>query len=233
MIKKENTLLLLIPYLTVCGVLYNIGYWDTFGLNGLNYISVSDIIKSAIYPFTKTIGIMVPVISALVVQLVEIKEGLNIKNNEPLLNKKEQRIVGYSWIGTFAILAFVNQYPFLWYLFTLLFPIIPSIIIYNSGFLKEKFTQESNRLGTIFFLLFLLVFFYASGQYQSALVLNNTKYKYTIMQSNTTMQRKPSGDTLKYLGGSDKDLFFSDLKNQYILIIKSTAMDTLVLKDKE
>jgi len=42
--------LVLIPYLTICSVLYHIAFWDTFNLNGLLYISISDILKSAAQP---------------------------------------------------------------------------------------------------------------------------------------------------------------------------------------
>ena len=48
--ELTNFSLLLIPYLTICGALYHISYWQIFDLNGLAFINVIDIIKSSVYP---------------------------------------------------------------------------------------------------------------------------------------------------------------------------------------
>ena len=60
MTDPKNITIFAIPYLTLCAVLYHIAYWDTFNLNGLSYISVSDIIKSSVYPLlsTSTFGLI-------------------------------------------------------------------------------------------------------------------------------------------------------------------------------
>lgn len=48
---SKSVSILLIPYFTVCSGLYHVAFWDTFNLNGLAYIGISDLIKSFIYPF--------------------------------------------------------------------------------------------------------------------------------------------------------------------------------------
>jgi hypothetical protein len=42
---------ILVVYFTICGTLWHIGYWSTFDINILQYITASDIIKIFIIPF--------------------------------------------------------------------------------------------------------------------------------------------------------------------------------------
>jgi hypothetical protein len=40
-----------VPYLTVSAGLYHLTFWSAFGINGLAYIGLQDIIKSFVFPF--------------------------------------------------------------------------------------------------------------------------------------------------------------------------------------
>lgn len=42
---------LLLGYVTLCGTLWHLGYWSTFGFNFLEYVRLTDLFKSTIYPF--------------------------------------------------------------------------------------------------------------------------------------------------------------------------------------
>jgi hypothetical protein len=50
MINSKNYWIIIIPYITICCGLYHLCYWNCFDLNGLSFISLSDIVKSAIQP---------------------------------------------------------------------------------------------------------------------------------------------------------------------------------------
>ena len=128
----KNIPFLLIPYLTICGALYHISYWETFGMNGVSILS------------------------------------------------------------------------------------------------------HSNRFSIIYVLVFVLLFSFTSGKYHSENILNNHSFKYIkIIQSPTEHIMKAKNDTLKFLGSSELNLYFTNLNNSEILIIKNNNIDTLILIDKK
>lgn len=51
---KENFILYLVPYLMVCSCIYQVTFWNEFDLNGLEIVTIQDIIKSSVLPFTRT-----------------------------------------------------------------------------------------------------------------------------------------------------------------------------------
>lgn len=51
-IKLQKIITLLPPYSLIVSLLYLFGFWGTFNIDVLEYISLSDVIKSALYPLT-------------------------------------------------------------------------------------------------------------------------------------------------------------------------------------
>ena len=55
MIEKVKSLIFIgIPYLMFCSAIYQITFWGDFNLNGLEIVSLEDVIKTSIFPFAKT-----------------------------------------------------------------------------------------------------------------------------------------------------------------------------------
>lgn len=61
--ELENKWLKVIYFSTAYGfvvsMLYLFGYWSTFGINILEYIEISDVIKLSIYPILTSVGVNV------------------------------------------------------------------------------------------------------------------------------------------------------------------------------
>lgn len=50
----RNLIVYIVPYLLICSSIYQITYWNQFGFNGLEIVSLEDIIKTSILPIAKT-----------------------------------------------------------------------------------------------------------------------------------------------------------------------------------
>lgn len=225
--------LLLIPYLTFCAALYHIAFWDTFNLNGLAFISLSDIIKSAIYPI---LSVILTILFQISVQHFVRADD---KKEKPKRNISNLTVI-LVFLGALVLEAVLvrltntMQDPYHWVWTGIIYSTFPSVLIANNGFLANQFTSNNSRRFVIDLIVFLPVFSYCAGKFQSKTIQQNLKYKYTITANNSaTRSLTTSSDTLKLLGNAEKHFIFSDLKNSKIFFIKSDIIDTLTLYDKK
>jgi hypothetical protein len=230
MTDSKNISLLLIPYLTVCGVLFHIAYWDTFGLNGLSFISASDIIKSAVYPISTSLLWIFP---WAIGYFFKVKNVELIADGKIFKKEWQENLFFISWVVLTNIVYFINI-PYKWQLFPFIASILPVLYLLELNFLKPYFKKEMDRFAFIFLAVFFLLFSYSAGKYQGNLILSNQKYKYIKNISPSLNQSmRTNKDTLKYIGSSGNSSFFTDLKNQAVLIIKESTLDTLILYDSK
>lgn len=144
-IKKLS--LYLIPYLTICGALYNIAYWDIFNLDGLSLISITDVIKSSVYPvFT----ILLAVLYNLTIQNLILPSTAD-GTIKPVLKKgisNTNLLIVYMGINLALslVLYWINYSSpnrFMW--FGLINALFPSIYLINNNFLAGQFPSERLR----------------------------------------------------------------------------------------
>ena len=232
----KNIPLFLIPYLTLCGALYHLTYWDTFNLNGLAVISLSDIIKSSVSPvFT----ILFTVVYNLTIQNLILPSNADPKSNALPKNRVSNIILLVSYVIAsllVAIIFYLIKYKspdrLVW--FGLLNALFPSIYLINNGFLKGQFISERARRLAIDLIVFIPVVAYYTGKYKSELIYQNLQYKYSINADlDNNIIRSTSSDTLKFIGNTEKHFVFTDLSNSKIFFIKSDNVDTLIFYDKK
>ena len=223
--------------MTLCGALYHLTYWDTFNLNGLAFISLSDIIKSSVYPvFT----ILFTVAYNLTIQNLIILPSTGNKTRTPGEKtgiSNMTLLIAYSVVMfSLSIIFYLTKYhsPEKWMWFGLFNALLPSIYLINNGFLVGQFISESARRLAIDLIVFIPVVAYYTGKYKSELIQQNIQYKYSInTHIDSTIIRNTSSDTLKFIGNNEKHFFFTDLNNTKIFFIKSDNIDTLILYDKK
>jgi hypothetical protein len=237
---SKSLFLYLIPYMTFCGALYHVTFWDRFDINGLAFISLSDILKSAVYPI---FSILLSVVYNLTVQNLILPSSAD-NTVKPVFKKgisNTKLLIFYLIITTLATLIFyltnTIKDPTNYVFYGGLNAIAISIFMVNSGFLAGQFTSERMRRLVIDLIVFIPIVSYYTGKYRSEQVYQNLKYKYSIKTNiNPTTSLTTSSyslDTLKFVGNTDKHFVFTDLKNSKILFVKSDIVDTLILYDKK
>ena len=224
----------LISYFTICSGIYHVTFWDTFDINGLSYLGIEEIFKSFIYPFVASV-ILIVVQFILIAffttynNIYKTGEGRNSDVGKILNSKIVINVILILWLAQ-IFLFYRRAEGIIWIIFGLYFAFTLSIIIsriaefnnYNAKYINLK----------IKILVFLPIFSFVSGKYQSEMIYKNTKYKYTINQNKTEKTKSNRIDTLKLIGNSDNQYFFTDLKNINTYIIKKDIIDTLILKNK-
>jgi len=233
--ESKNITLLLIPYLTICGTLYHVAYWDTFNLNGLLYISASDIIKSATQPVIIVfLSSIVTLIFAHYILRIDVvfPQGAGKSTS---FGKKVNSDIGIFislliW-ATVVILLYYNSNPYRWTHWVYITAAPFWIFLFNRQFLINEISDSKIRMLTIQCLIYLPLFSFATGKHDSELIYKNLKYKY-VKSISTNVTTITKTDTLKFIGASSQTLFLTDLKNETIFIINN-QIDTLILVDNK
>lgn len=226
----------MLPYLTICSVLYHIAFWGTFNLNGLLYISVSDILKSAAQPIALVfISSVVTLVIVFYVfgfgKLYPIGGGRDTK-----LGKKLNSNIGqYLSILALAVFIFLTYYlrkdPWRWTELGLFTALPISIFLFNKSFLLSEIPNIQLRYFVIQYVVYLPLLSFATGKKESELIYQNIRYKYTIA-SPSNQPKTIVTDTLKFIGATSQKIFFTDLKNTATIILNSD-IDTLILAEKK
>ena len=217
-------------------MLFHIAYWDTFNLNGLSYISVSDILKSAVYPIISTM------IFVFIGSFIGSFTGNNPKQNnyesyydDGNISKLFLFIILVSFVAwiflIFFILSFKFEYKWFIWAYVASFPLF--MVIGEDKILTKVISDRNYRIVIADFIIYLPFLAFASGKYKSEQIQNNSKYTYSTRSHINPVNNLIFMDTIKYLGNTDKNFIFTDLNNKSIFIIKSDNIDTLILKTKE
>jgi hypothetical protein len=230
----KSVSIFLIPYFTFCSAIYHVAYWDTFNLNGLAYIGISDLIKSFIYPFitfglTIFIGIIYSEFAYGIDKVFPSGGGRQTTTGKKLNSKIGIAIALTIWI-LLVILSYKQMTSSTWFIFGFLISIVPAVLLDRLGLFKDTFSSDTIRHHVIRLLIYIPAFSFAAGKYHSSLIQQNVKFKYAITQKLAPNSNLITFDTLKFIGNADEQYFFTDLKNSTTYILRSDKIDTLILR---
>ena len=209
-------------------------FWGTFNINGLEHIEISDIIKTFIYPFFSATFIYI--ISILLQDyfidfIAPHGEGRETKIGKRLNSKVGIAISLIIWLIVSVIFWKLASTTFWgWFYWAFIVSSAPYFILDRFGVFDNLIKNIKVRLNILRVIVFVPALSFAAGKNNSELIQKNIKYKYTIAEHVIENKMVSKTDTLKLIGNSDQQYFFTDLKNSFILIIKADKVDTLILK---
>ena len=239
--KISEILLALIPYLTLSAGLYQLTYWSKFDINGLEFISISDLLKSSIYPIIITfVFIVIGIILGEGIFRFDDKlksgEGRQTKVGKALNSKIGLTILILTWILLLYILYnFGNVYR--WIIWAFLFSAVPTTLLDRLGLWQNQFDNNIIRLWAIRIMIYIPVFSFCAAKINSETIYENIRYEYVSGKNITDYISKVpirETDTLKYLGMTDKYLHFTTPDNEEKYFVKKDKLDYIrILKHRK
>lgn len=242
----KNITIYSLGYFTACGGLYHIGYWGKFGINGLEYISISDIIKSFVYPFVIfgllyfawyllgpiVIDYLIPT-ENLVNPIPEEKVGKVSKANKFFHSKLFYCLSFVMWFAL-VIVTFIYARQITWFIWVSFTALLPLIVLMRSNFLRNQVENNKTRSYLINVLVALPLISFATGRYYSDRIYYNESFKYILKEKSIAHDSimTKSKDTLKFLGKTENFLFFSDMDNSRTLMLNIGSADSIELYQK-
>jgi hypothetical protein len=217
-------------YFATAGVLYLWGYWSPFGVNILEYASLTDIVKSTIYPIASAFIFLA--LGVMMGQLVRVGpalppgEGRNTPPARFLIRHKRFLIILYI-AGTLTLLIYGPVEKWQGALPVLLGA---PIALYASvrNVLARQIPAGGPRTVCLFLLAVLPFIAFGNGQLRAAAVLEGKAFDYVIDNVTVTPDAQPLQST-RFVGHAGDFFFFLEPKKSVLSISKFETVKTLRL----
>jgi hypothetical protein len=225
-LKQFPLLSFVVPYALATSLLYLFGYWSSFQINILEYVSLPDVIKLAIYP------LVIGAFLSLVGFYVQVIVGTSFTADpEKAFIVVSRKYVGWTnWIVFFLILGILFfKRTGSWYVTAgFLLAFLVSFNFLGTDKLKNYIPHPSARKVILFSVSIILFTSYGRGKENAERILNGTRYK-TV--STSVFKEKGSAgfddkklleglDKLKYIGTAGDYFFFISMDNSRTFVAK-------------
>lgn len=217
-------------YSVATGGLYLWGYWSPFGVNILEYVNFTDIVKSTIYPIASTFVFMA--LGVMIGQLVGVGPDLPSgggRNSPPaqFIMRHKCLLVFLYVVGTllFAIYGPVEKWQGA-------LPVLlgAPIALYASArnVLERQIPADGPRTLCLFLLAVLPFIAFGAGQLRAAAVLDGRAFDYVIDNTAITPDEHPLQST-RFVGHAGDFFFFLEPEKMILSISKFETVKTLRL----
>jgi hypothetical protein len=220
-----------IVYFTACGALWHIGYWSTFDINILQFISVGDIIKSFVFPFLSSS--IVILLAYFFTNYITIADnigkpdqyisgmGKNTKIGQ-YLNKNRMFFLTIYLGFIFFLYIYGNDYKWSYLPLPISIPI--GIFLSHQTFFIKKIAHPDLRFFTVTFLALLPLISFGLAKQESLAIRDNKKYKIV-----TRIESESKNDLTyligyKYIGSGGNKIFLSKLDNTEIVYVNDNII---------
>lgn len=211
----ENTkkyLWLPAPYFIAVGLLYLWAYWSSFGINILEYATLSDVAKVAIIPVGSTF--LFVLLGFIIAEFGYVKKmqlppggGKDSRTGRFLNRFKPILILLYF---SFLIYMLFASFPGKWKILPVWGMFAPYWILKGTKFLAE-IKNNSVRSLMIMSLVILPIFSFCQGKINANKIINNSEYFYVHITP---------GEDMKYVGYINQLAFLISKDNQHIRIAR-------------
>lgn len=217
-------------YSVVAGALYLWGYWSPFGVNILEYVSLTDIVKSTIYPIASSFIFLA--LGVMLGQLVGVGPDLppgEGRNSPPArFIIRHKRLLIFLYIAGTLILMIYG--PVEKWLGVLPFLLGAPIALYASArnVLARQIPAGGPRTLCLILLAVLPFIAFGTGQLRAAAVLDGKAFDYVIDNITITPDAQPLQST-RFVGHAGDFFFFLEPEKLILSISKFETVKTLRL----
>jgi hypothetical protein len=230
-------------YFIVTGSLYLWGYWPNFGIDLLEYIAITDIIKITAYPISISaiaVGATVIIANAFVKKTITENRLLNPQHSDvpPTdQDKISKRLEAIAWITAplaviiMIALALINK------TFILTIPIlIATPLAYwavGGSYLSDQIPNGAIRKTVTFFIVFLPFLSYSYGAGRAEDILSGQRFYYVISGFENYPKNQQANESLRYIGRAGEHIFLYNSANRSTIISKVSEDSVLEIKYHE
>jgi hypothetical protein len=220
-------------YFVTVGILYLWGYWRTFDLNILEYLSLADILKSTAYPIASAfifflIGVMLG--SHLPQRGLQPGDGKNTRIGK-ILKRLSPFLAAVYAVGVY-ILLFSFDSPQKWNYLPMLIAIPVALLVNNNGLFESPIPPSKYRMPIILLIIALPIYSFGYGALNAAKIVDGKEYKYVVSQVDgiNISNDADASQRLRFLGQAGDFLFLLHPAKNTLIIMKYEQAKILQLK---
>lgn len=220
-IFNSTNYLVLSTYAIVASVLYHWGYWGQFGINVLQFMSLSEIVRSAIYPFVVgTLGIGIGVFIASLSRFPKANEEIRSTSKAGDLLRGNWEIVVLALIFS-AFLTYFLMDKYRW--------VVPGIIVFlalniwsaSAGLFTAFIADRRLRYVLVTGLIGTPIASFVWGATVAEAVLDGVQF--------TEVAVPDSSSRFKYIGHAGDYVFYMTKDNEKVYMQKASEVGYLTL----
>lgn len=221
----------LIPFLTICGGLWNWGYWSTFDINIFVFIDVIDIIKSFIIPLlSSAIYFIVGQILSWFFFRDRLPYGGGAHTKTGTFLRKYSKLIVFIWLTLVVALLAFSYSPYRWtQAVWMLMPVLV-IPIMETGLMQDMFPDNNNRIVVLSMIVIIPLLSFAQGKIQAEQIFRNEKFK-TIDKETIRQVSQSDSLTYKFLGVGGDYIFGITKDNKSTILIQKEELKNIVIKE--
>ena len=223
-------------YFFAVAVLYLWGYWSLFNVNILEYVSLSDVVKTAAYPIASVFILLA--LGALFGEVI-FPHGLLPKGSGVTtrvgrwLHRITPTILTFYIVATFLYAFFGSVDK--WRVVPVLIAIPVSATLKELGVLQNFFRSDSSRTFVLFLVATLPPMAYGQGTLRANDIISGKTYTYVISEvaGHSFDPRSKVYARLRYIGKAGDQYFLYAPEANSVLILSISEAKLLELKTEE
>lgn len=228
-----------IIYFTTCGALWHLGYWSTFDINILQYISVTDIIKSFVFPFLSSAIVLL--FSYFVINYMTIADNIGKpdqylsgrgKNTKIGQNLNKNKFFFLTIYLCFLVTLYIYGNEYKWEFLPILIAIPIGIFFSHQTFFINKISHPDLRYFVVTFIALLPLISFGLAKKESLSIRDNQKYKIVTRIESSSKTNLNGLIGYKFLGSAGNKLFLSKLDNSEIVYVNDNIIDFISYQKK-
>ena len=221
-------------YFVAVGALYLWGYWSSFEINILEYISLTDIVKVTVIPIISSfIAVTAGAILGELITSPGFPPGAGANTPEGrFLNNYKFLLLGAYCILTLLIyfLGPVQK----WIILPGLISLPIWVMLRNQRFLEDLIPNDSVNRITVLLLCMLPFYAYGHGIMNADKIITGSDYKYVELQIKKfavgTSANENEYEKLKFLGFMNNFVFLMPIEGKTVIVTKFDNVDPMALK---
>jgi hypothetical protein len=222
-------------YFFSVAVLYLWGYWSQFNVNVLEYISLTDVVKTAAYPIASVFIFMA--IGMIAGEFVFPKGflpeggGADTRIGRTLRRAAPAILVVYAGVTTLLWLLGPTEK---WQILPVFVSLPLSLALKEAGFLKTFIGSERLRSIALFAMAALPPFAYGQGVLRAHDIISGKSYSYILSPIDGHPYEKTSKpeSRLRYVGKAGEEYFLYSPESQSMLILPTKDAKLIEIKAK-
>ncbi len=217
----QKIITFLTSYSLVVSFLYLLGFWGTFGVNILEYITLSDILKNALLPLLYSSFVIVAGIAIGNILVIPLSKAMPPGAGADLPQAKYFRWFIYFY-GIFLFVAIIYQIFFeighdRWFIVAVLLFLPLSIAIGDASFAEKYFQHKRLRIVIVNILCSILLYAFGWGAIDAKQVKKNAQ----ILKINGVISE------YYYIGWAGDFLFLWNDNESTVVIRSKVAVDSI------
>lgn len=220
-------------YLVTVGILYLWGYWPRFGINILEYLSLTDVVKLTAYPVASAFVFLAigAVFGELMVSDPSVTpESIRRSHVGRFFRWAAPVITPLYIVGTFALFMWGPETK--WQVLPILVAMPLYVAAKRAGLLSEL-SHDSTRSVLVFLLVLLPLWAYGQGRTEAQHIRDGKKYTYLTKAPADTLPIEDPAKAqtrIKYLGHAGGFFFLLAADNKTVILLDIDKTNGLHLK---